>query len=245
MCRVFDIGDAEGWHYLSMEYVDGETLESLRRRIGRLPLEKSLDIARQLCAGLAAAHERGVLHRDLKQANIRLDGRGRIRIMDFGLAMSTLEGAISEIAGTPGYMAPEQLVREPITERTDLYALGLVLYEIFIGRPLFVAHTFEERLRLGLQPSPSFGPEIDPRVAAIIRDCLAKDPSERPTSASSVAALVPGCDQLAAALAAGQVPSPDIVAAASTTGALRPSIAWALRSPLWPVPSASRRARRF
>ena len=148
--------------------------------------------------------------------------------MDFGLAMSTLEGAVSEIAGTPGYTAPEQLVREPITERTDLYALGLVLYEIFIGRPLFVAHTFEERLRLGLQPSPSFGPEIDPRVAAIIRYCLAKDPSERPTSASSVAALVPGCDQLAAALAAGQVPSPDIVAAASTTGALRPSIAWAL-----------------
>src|SRR5262245_43544261 len=125
VCRVYDIGDADGWHYLSMEYVDGETLASLLHRIGRLPREKALDIARQLCAGLAAAHDRGVLHRDLKPANIMVDGRGRIRIMDFGLAVSRDTWTIGEIAGTPGYMAPEQLVGDRATARTDLFALGL------------------------------------------------------------------------------------------------------------------------
>ena len=228
VCRVYDIGDAEGWHYLSMEYVDGETLESLLRRIGRLPSEKSLDIARQLCAGLAAAHDRGVLHRDLKPANIMVDGRGRIRIMDFGLAVSTREGAVSELAGTPAYMAPEQLRREPITERTDLYALGLILYEIFAGRPVFGVRTLEERLLLGAPPVPSFGSETDARVGAIVRACLASDPNDRPMTALSVASLLPGGDQLAAALAAGQIPPPEVVAAASKNGALRPSIAWSL-----------------
>ena len=99
VCRVYDIGEAEGWHYLSMEYVDGETLESLLRRIGRLPGEKALDMARQLCAGLAAAHDCGVLHRDLKPSNIMVDGRGRIRIMDFGLAIPSGEATIGELAG--------------------------------------------------------------------------------------------------------------------------------------------------
>src|ERR1041384_7027152 len=86
VCRVFDIGEAEGLHFLSMEYIDGEDLASLLRRIGRLPEDKALEIARQLCAGLAAAHERNVLHRDLKPANVLIDGRGRPQIMDFGLA---------------------------------------------------------------------------------------------------------------------------------------------------------------
>jgi serine/threonine-protein kinase len=174
-----------------------------------LPPEKSLDIARQLCAGLAAAHDGGVLHRDLKPANIMLDGRGRIRIMDFGLAVSTREGAVSEIAGTPGYMAPEQLVRDQITEQTDLYALGLVLYEIFVGRPFFTVHTLEERVRFGHSaPAPAFGPEVDPQVAAIISACLANSPGDRPTTALSVSAILPGGDPLTAALAEGRVPSP-------------------------------------
>ena len=86
VCRVYDIGEADGRHFLSMEYVDGEDLASLLRRIGRLPQDKAVEIARQLCAGLAAAHERGVLHRDLKPANVMLDGRGQVRITDFGLA---------------------------------------------------------------------------------------------------------------------------------------------------------------
>jgi serine/threonine-protein kinase len=105
VCRVYDIGEADGWWHVSMEFVDGETLESLLRRIGRLHSEKALDIARQLCTGLAAAHDRGVLHRDLKPANVMVDGRGRARILDFGLAIPSGEWKIGEIAGTPAYMA--------------------------------------------------------------------------------------------------------------------------------------------
>ena len=86
VCRVYDIGEADGSTFLSMEYVDGENLHSLLRRIGRLPPDKAVEIARKLCAGLAAAHDKGVLHRDLKPANIMIDGRGQVLIADFGLA---------------------------------------------------------------------------------------------------------------------------------------------------------------
>ncbi|HYB53303.1 MAG TPA: serine/threonine-protein kinase, partial [Thermoanaerobaculia bacterium] len=98
VCRVYDIGEVEGRHFISMEYVDGEDLASLLRRIGRLPQDKALELSRQLCAGLSAAHERGVLHRDLKPANVMVDGRGRARIMDFGLAVAASEsGTEAEI----------------------------------------------------------------------------------------------------------------------------------------------------
>jgi predicted Ser/Thr protein kinase len=230
VCRVYDIGEAAGWHYLSMEFVDGETLQSLVRRIGRLPGEKALDMARQLCAGLAAAHDRGVLHRDLKPSNIMVDGRGRIRIMDFGLAVSIGKSTIGELAGTPAYMAPEQLVGDQATERTDLYALGLVLYELFAGRRLFAARTFDERVYAGHAAPLAHAslPGIDPAVERIIDSCLESDPAERPMSALAVAAVLPGGDPLAAALAEGRVPSPDMIAAAGRKGALHPGVAWAL-----------------
>jgi serine/threonine-protein kinase len=230
VCRVYDIGEAEGWHYLSMEYVDGETLASLLHRIGRLPSEKATDCARQLCAGLAAAHDRGVLHRDLKPANIMVDGHGRIRIMDFGLAIPSDGTSTSELAGTPAYMAPELLAGDRATERTDLYALGLVFYELFAGRMLFPAQTFEERVYAShAAPLPRASlPAIDPAVERIINSCLERDPAERPVSALAVAAILPGGDPLTAALAEGRVPSPDMIAAAGGKGALHPALAWAL-----------------
>ena len=131
VCRVYDIDEVDGHTFLSMEYVDGEDLASLLRRIGRFPEDRALEIARQICAGLAAAHERGVVHRDLKPANVMIDGAGRVRITDFGLA-----GLAGETirAGTPAYMAPEQLAGGEVTARSDIYALGLVLYEIFTGQ---------------------------------------------------------------------------------------------------------------
>lgn len=140
VCRVYDIGEIEDAPFLSMEYVDGEDLASLLRRIGRLPADKALDIARRLCAGLSAAHERGVLHRDLKPANIMIDGRGEVLITDFGLA--ALAGSVAgpeARQGTPAYQAPEQLAGLEATVRSDIYALGLVLYEIFTGRRAFEA----------------------------------------------------------------------------------------------------------
>jgi len=127
VCRVYDIGEVDGLPFLSMEYVDGEDLASLLRRIGRLPSDKAIDIARRLCAGLAAAHERGVLHRDLKPANIMIDGRGEPRITDFGLAAVAGNLEAAEIRhGTPAYMAPEQLAGREVSRQSDIYALGVL-----------------------------------------------------------------------------------------------------------------------
>jgi len=107
VCRVYDVGESDGRHFLSMEFVDGEDLASLLRRIGRLPDDKAIEIAQQLCSGLAAAHRSGVLHRDLKPSNVMIDGKGRARITDFGLAIAASEADQSKPAGTPGYLAPE------------------------------------------------------------------------------------------------------------------------------------------
>src|SRR5436309_3213087 len=124
VCRVYDIGEIDGRHFLSMEYIKGEELSSFLRRIGRLPQDKALQLARQVCAGLAAAHDAGVLHRDLKPANIMVDADGNARITDFGLAglEEELRGE-NAIAGTPAYMAPEQLAGESFSARSDIYAL--------------------------------------------------------------------------------------------------------------------------
>ena len=128
VCRVYDIGFIDGFHFLSMEYLDGEDLDSLLRRIGRLPQDKAIEFARKICAGLAAAHERGVLHRDLKPANIMIDGRGQVRIADFGLAALAAEIPLSDLrSGTPAFMSPEQKAGKEVTTRSDLYSLGLVL----------------------------------------------------------------------------------------------------------------------
>ena len=230
VCRIYDIVEADGEHFISMEYVDGEDLSSLLRRIGRLSPDKAVEIARQLCAGVAAAHDAGVLHRDLKPANVMLDGRGRVKVTDFGLAEVAERVNPNEIAGTPAYMAPEQLAGTTPSVRTDIYALGLILYEVFTGNAAFEAHTFEDRTRAGRDSVPpqlsTAVRDIDPAVERIVLRCLEPDPSRRPSTALSVAAALPGGDPLAAALAAGETPSPEMVAAAPVSGALRPGVAW-------------------
>jgi serine/threonine-protein kinase len=232
VCRVYDIGEADGRHFLSMEYVDGEDLASLLRRIGGLPPSKALEIARQLCAGLAAAHERGVLHRDLKPANIMVDGRGRARIMDFGLAVAIQDGtrdAGDDVAGTPAYMAPEQFAGKGATVRSDLYALGLVLFELYTGRRAFDAATVAGYRQKHTEETPispsALVAGIDPAVERVILRCVEKDPHMRPGSAAQVAAALPGGDPLAAALAAGETPSPEMVAAAGTEERLSAAVA--------------------
>jgi serine/threonine protein kinase len=120
VCRVFDVGESAGLPFLTMEYVDGEDLASLLKRIGHLPQDKAIDISRQLCAALAAAHEAGVLHRDLKPANVMLDRRGKVRITDFGLAGLAAVAGDEIRAGTPAYMAPEQLAGNAATRQSDI-----------------------------------------------------------------------------------------------------------------------------
>jgi hypothetical protein len=233
VCRLYDIGESDEGHFITMEYVDGEDLASLLRRIGRLPADKALDIARDLSAGLAAAHDVGIVHRDLKPANVMIDGRGRARITDFGLAGVAQElqneGAF---AGTPAYMAPEQLSGGQVTPRSDLYALGLILYEVFTGKRLFGGSSLEEirsQHRIAKPPSiSSMVREIDPAIERVILRCLDDDPAARPSSAHAVIASLPGGDPLAAAVAAGETPSPAMVAAAGKIGDLQPAVAWPL-----------------
>ncbi len=225
VCRVYDLGEVDGQPYLSMEYVDGEDLGALLRRIGRLPQDKAVEISRQLCAGLAAAHAKGVLHRDLKPANIMLNGRGQVVITDFGLAALAAEIPGDEIRnGTPAYMAPEQLAGKEVTVQSDIYSLGLVLYEIFTGKRAFEASTLAELVRLHTETTPlspsTLVKELDPAVETAILRCLDAEPSHRPHSALAVAARLPGGDPLAAALAAGETPSPQMVAASGETAAL-------------------------
>src|SRR5512136_2252391 len=233
ICRVYDIGEIDGRHFLSMEFIDGEDLASLIRRIGHLSNEKALDIARQLAAGLAAAHEHGVLHRDLKPANIMLDGHGRVRITDFGLAIAQEDEAqAAEIAGTPAYMAPEQLAGKGATVRSDMYSLGLVLYEIYTGKKAFTATTLAELREQKETHTPRAVSEIrqgiDPVVERLIRRCMERDPNARPSSVAQLATSFPGADPLTAALAAGETPSPEMVAASGGKEGLRPAMAWSL-----------------
>jgi eukaryotic-like serine/threonine-protein kinase len=225
VCRVYDIDEVDGHTFLSMEYVDGEELASLLRRIGRFSIERSLELAREICAGLGAAHERGVVHRDLKPANVMIDGTGRVRITDFGLAGVAGE---SLRAGTPAYMAPEQLAGAEVTARSDIYALGLVLYELFTGQRAIEARNVAELLRkreAGIVPPSQLVRELDPAIDRAIFRCLEHDPRDRPASALAVSAALPGGDPLAAALAAGETPSPEMVAAAGETSALAPRTA--------------------
>ncbi len=234
VCRVYDIAEVDGQHFLSMEFIRGEELASLIRRIGRLPADKAVEIARQLCAGLAAAHDNKVLHRDLKPANVMLDSDGNVRITDFGLAGLAEEIHRDDVrAGTPAYMAPEQLEGSEVSVKSDIYSLGLVLYEVFTGKRAFEAGTLDEFLRLRRSDATPATPsslvkEIDPLVERVILRCLEKDPKNRPASALQIAAALPGGDPLQAALAAGETPSPEMVAAAPKEGVLRPAVAFAL-----------------
>ncbi|HEX8154421.1 MAG TPA: serine/threonine-protein kinase, partial [Thermoanaerobaculia bacterium] len=230
VCRLYDAFEWEGHHFLSMEYIDGEDLASLLRRIGKLPHDKALEITRELCAGLAAAHALGVIHRDLKPANVMLDGRGRARITDFGLAaFSDDTVAVREMAGTPSYMAPEQLRGGEATHKSDLYALGLIVYELFTGRRMFEAKSVGDLISQHEQShSRNLSQQtrdVEPNVQRVIVRCLEEKPEQRPPSIHAVIAALPGGDPLQAALDAGETPSPEMIAAAGEVGELRPAVA--------------------
>ena len=233
VCRVYDVVEDRGIHFLSMEFVDGEDLASLLRRIGHLPAEKAILIARETCMGLAAIHERGLIHRDLKPGNVMLDGRGHVRITDFGLAeLQAVGGESEEIVGTPAYMAPEVIGGGAVTARSDLYSLGVLLYELFTGKRPFEAGSLEEMLRVRRERTPTTPSahirDLDPVIERVILRCLETDPERRPPSARAAAMALPGGDPIEAALAAGETPSPEVVVDAVTEArALSPAAAWA------------------
>ncbi|HEX4488483.1 MAG TPA: serine/threonine-protein kinase [Terriglobales bacterium] len=222
VCRVFDIGEASGHPFITMEFVSGEDLHKLLRRIGRLSPDKALQVSRQLCEGLTAAHEAGVLHRDLKPANVMLDARGNVRITDFGLAI--LAGDIQERnGGTPGYMAPEQLAGKEVTARSDIYALGLVLHELFTGKRALDPRHPSERVRESIRrPSLMIMPGVHPFIQQVIGRCLDPNPAKRPTSVQHVASVLSRVAHL------GPAPPPIVKPTPAPETPILPRLAWSL-----------------
>ncbi len=195
VCRVYDIGDVDGHLFLSMEYIDGEDLATRLRHRGPLPEADAVELTRQICGGLAAVHARGVLHRDLKPANIMINKSGQAQLMDFGIAAG---GRIDDRArmteGTPAYMAPEQLAGENVTVQSDIYALGLVMYEVFTGARLFDAKTLDDlrsqQVSLTSSTPAALTAAARPGLHRSILQCLEQDPSRRPASAQAVAGML-------------------------------------------------------
>ncbi|MEO8189667.1 MAG: protein kinase [Acidobacteriota bacterium] len=184
--RTHDLGETGGVRYLSMEFVKGITLKHLVEQDQLLPTPVALRIAKQMCAGLAAAHEVGVIHRDIKPQNILIEPTGGLKIMDFGIARLTQERgmtATGTVVGTPDYMSPEQARGLNLDFRSDIYSTGVVLYEIFTGTLPFEGDSPIAVVLKHVQEKPpapqSKNPRIDPRIAAIILTCMQKSPDDR------------------------------------------------------------------
>lgn len=194
--RTHDFGEAQGIPFVTMEFLKGITLRQLSDDRGRLPLALTLRIARQVAEGLEAAHAVGVVHRDVKPHNVFFDLQGDVKLLDFGLAapVAAAGGQGGHIFGTPRYMAPEQVRGEAVDPRTDLYALGVMLFELACGRPPFDHNELTELLRQHLEAVPpslqSLAPEYPAAFVSLVNRLLAKRQAERPSSATEVVALL-------------------------------------------------------
>jgi len=191
--RMYDLNEEEGTYYITMEYVPGEDLKSFIRRVGQLPVGKTVSIAKQVCEGLAEAHRLGVVHRVLKPQNIMIDKEGNARIMDFGIARSIEAEEITDagvMIGTPKYMSPEQVEGKEVDQRSDLYSLGVILYEMVTGRTPFEGDT---ALSIALkhktekpQDPRELKPQIPEDISRLILKCLDKEKGKRCQSAEEV-----------------------------------------------------------
>jgi eukaryotic-like serine/threonine-protein kinase len=191
--RVYDLGSSDGIRFLTMQYVEGENLSALLRREGALPAERITRIFRQICEALRAAHEQGILHRDLKPDNVMIDDTDHVYLTDFGLAKSIQQSAftqVGQIMGTPDYMSPEQVKGEPVDERSDLYTLGAILYQLLAGRVPFRGTTVFEVMIQRVQKRPEPVAEINPGAPAflceIVDRCMEIDKEARYTSVDEI-----------------------------------------------------------
>jgi len=191
--RMFDMGEEAGTHFITMEYVPGEDLKSSIRRFGPLPIVKSIAVAKQICEGLSVAHKIGIVHRDLKPSNIMIDKDGNVRIMDFGIARSIKDRGITgegAVIGTPEYMSPEQVEGKEVDPRSDIYSLGIILYEMTTGTPPFEGDTpFTVGIKHKSEPPPDprkINPHIPDELGRLLLECLEKEKNKRPPSADDV-----------------------------------------------------------
>jgi serine/threonine protein kinase/Tfp pilus assembly protein PilF len=193
VCGMFDISEAEGAHFITMEYVGGEDLKTMIRMSGMLGIGTVLSVGKQICDGLTEAHSQGVVHRDLKPTNIMIDKGGNVKIMDFGIARSLREKGItspSVLIGTPEYMSPEQAEAKEVDYRSDIYSLGIILYEMAAGRVPFEGDTalsiaIKHKGEIPKNPK-QFNPNIPDDLSGVVLKCLEKDKSKRYQTAGEV-----------------------------------------------------------
>jgi eukaryotic-like serine/threonine-protein kinase len=225
VCRTYDLGREGSTYFITMEYVPGEDLKGLIHRIGALPVGKALSLARQICEGLEEAHRAGVVHRDLKPQNIMIDRDGNARIMDFGIARSVKAKGITGanvLIGTPEYMSPEQVDGREAGPRSDLYSLGIVLFEMLTGRLPFEGDTplsVAVKQKSEAPPDPrTLNAHVPEDLARLVLWCLEKTPEKRPSGAAALAVRLA---EIAAALPASHTTLPLRPAATSKTFTVR------------------------
>jgi eukaryotic-like serine/threonine-protein kinase len=192
--RIFDLGEADGVKFITMEFIDGKDLTSLIKEKGRLSFEQCADVIYQACTALDAAHSEGVVHRDLKPQNIMVEKSGRIIVMDFGIARTMEQGGgmtqTGALLGTPDYMSPEQVMGEHVDSRSDLFTLGIIFYQLLVGHLPYKADTIQGAMYKRTREKPRLPAEVDPNVPALLSDitakCLQMDPAQRYQSALDI-----------------------------------------------------------
>jgi len=202
VCRMYHLGEEKGIHYITMEYVPGENLKSMLKMTKQLSPSTAISIAKQVCEGLVEAHTFGVVHRDLKPGNIMIDREGDVRIMDFGIARSLKAKGITEsgiLIGTPEYMSPEQVEGEEVDRRSDIYSLGIILYEMVTGRLPFEGKTPLSIAMKHKRETPKNPKELNPQVpdnlSLVILKCMEKNKEKRFQSAEEVLAELNKSDE--------------------------------------------------